>query len=206
MCTKQCSRCRKFKILDSFNKDSSRKDRLYPYCKECRKVDHKIYYKENRDKILARSSKWAKENCNRVTETTRRWQKRNPDRVREYNNRYKKEKRRRDDGFRIQCNLRTAVSQAIRRRRNGKGINIKKYGSAIKNLGCTIDELVQYLESKFRFDMNWENYGKVWEIDHIIPLVNFDLTNSSDFLKAVHYTNLQPLSCSENRSKGAKIT
>jgi hypothetical protein len=80
-----------------------------------------------------------------------------------------------------------------------------KSGSAIELLGCSIEEFKTYLEGLFQADMSWDNYGKYWEVDHIIPLSRVDLTNV-DVLKLVcHYTNLQPLTKLENIKKGNKI-
>jgi hypothetical protein len=73
-------------------------------------------------------------------------------------------------------------------------------------LGCTIPELKFYLESKFQPEMTWDNWSyEGWHIDHIIPLDSFDLSNKEEFLKACHYTNLQPLWAEENFKKNNKI-
>ena len=69
-----------------------------------------------------------------------------------------------------------------------------KSGSAVRDLGCSIDEFKEYLESKFQNGMSWNNHGVYgWHIDHIKRLADFDLTDSVQFKEAAHYTNLQPL-------------
>jgi hypothetical protein len=51
--------------------------------------------------------------------------------------------------------------------------------------------------------MTWDNWGKIWELDHIVPLWKFDLTNREQFLKADNYTNLQPLTIEDHKKKTA---
>jgi len=80
----------------------------------------------------------------------------------------------------------------------------KRKTSAIHSLGCSIDFLRGYLETRFTGGMTWDNHGEVWEIDHIKPLASFDLTKKAQQEKACHYTNLQPMFAFDNRSKGAR--
>jgi hypothetical protein len=49
--------------------------------------------------------------------------------------------------------------------------------------------------------MSWNNHGSYWEIDHIKPCSSFDLTDIEQQKQCFHYTNLQPLTIYENRSK-----
>lgn len=94
----------------------------------------------------------------------------------------------------IAVNLRGRLSQAVR--------NSYKSGSAVDDLGCTVEEFRIYLESKWQLDMSWDNYGRYgWHIDHIIPLCRFDLTNKVELKKACHYKNLQPLWAKDNLEK-----
>jgi hypothetical protein len=79
-----------------------------------------------------------------------------------------------------------------------------KAGSAVCDLGCSVGQFKSYLESKLEPWMTWDNYGrlsknrKTWNIDHIQPLTNFDLSDREQFKVACHYTNLQPMSAYEN--------
>jgi hypothetical protein len=82
--------------------------------------------------------------------------------------------------------------------------NAKKTVSAVKNLGCSIEELKNYIQSKFTPEMTWDNYGSYWHIDHIRPLASFDLSDKAQAILANNFANLQPLQAIENFKKGAK--
>lgn len=98
---------------------------------------------------------------------------------------------------RLRTNLRSRLYQAIK--------GNYKAGSAVGDLGCSIEELKKHLESQFLPGMSWDNWSRAgWHIDHKKALANFDLTNREELLKACCYTNLQPLWAVENISWGAK--
>lgn len=101
---------------------------------------------------------------------------------------YEKEKNR------LKTDIQFKLSRYLRRRLYDALNKGYKSGSSVSDLGCSVLELKVYIESKFQDGMTWSNWGqkgKVWHIDHIIPLASFDLTNREQLLKAVHYTNLQ---------------
>lgn len=111
-----------------------------------------------------------------------------------YNNGYEKRRKSVDINFKLRKLLRTRLQSAMR--------GNYKSGSAVRDLGCSIDELKIHLEKQFKSGMNWQNHGKFgWHIDHIKPLSSFDLTNPQQLKEAVHHTNLQPLWWQENLSK-----
>jgi len=98
----------------------------------------------------------------------------------------------------LSAHLRTRLYMAVK-----KGT---KRGSAVRDLGCSVSELKDYLEGKFRSGMSWDNWRHSgWHIDHIKPLASFDLTNREEFLIACNYTNLQPMWAKENLSKSDKL-
>ena len=74
----------------------------------------------------------------------------------------------------------------------------------IELLGCSTKEARKHIEKQFARWMTWENHG-LWEIDHIIPISSFNLSDPEQQKKAFHYTNLQPLIKQENRNKSNRI-
>ena len=60
--------------------------------------------------------------------------------------------------------------------------------------------------------MSLDNHGGkrcpiniTWELDHIMPVSSFDLTDPEEVKKCFHWSNLQPLSWQDNAAKGNSI-
>lgn len=52
--------------------------------------------------------------------------------------------------------------------------------------------------------MTWENWGKghgKWQLDHVVPVSHFNLSEPDEQRLCFHYTNYQPLWHVENASK-----
>ena len=64
---------------------------------------------------------------------------------------------------------------------------------------------LEYREKQFDENMNWDNYGTYWQIDHILPqaAVPYDSLEHPNFQKCWALENLRPLEASENLSKGS---
>jgi hypothetical protein len=94
------------------------------------------------------------------------------------------------------------ISRNLRSRLNKAIAHSWKSGSAVADLGCSIDELKAHLESQFTEGMTWETYGRDgWHIDHIVPLCRFDLSSKDEIIIACCYSNLQPLWARDNLKK-----
>lgn len=72
-------------------------------------------------------------------------------------------------------------------------------------LACDRETLLTYLQFLYKPGMTDDNFGKVWEMDHIAPIASFDLTTKAGQFAAFNYMNLQPLWVRENREKGDSL-
>lgn len=158
--------------------------KVYEAHKEAILAQHKAYYAINKEKILARQKIYKKSSS----------------RAQEYRRSYEMKRvslRRTSPQVKLSHHLRARVCTALT-------LNYKS-GSAVRDLGCSIEYLKAYLEGQFEPGMTWDNWGRHgWHIDHIVPLAAFDLTDPEQFRQAVHYTNLQPLWAKDNLRKAAK--
>lgn len=175
--TKPCTKCLQLKNNTDFEIGRNQ-------CKSCRKTYlakyYKSYYEDNKVELLTNMSNYSQNN---------------KEKIKKQQSIYCKNRRAADIQFKIASNLRSRLSHAIK--------DMQKGGSAIEDLGCSIQEFKSILESKFHPGMSWTNYGE-WHIDHIIPLSKFNLADTEQLKKACHYSNLQPMWAKDNWSKGAK--
>lgn len=123
----------------------------------------------------------------------------NKDKLLNYSKNYQRIRSGNDNDFRLRKNWQKRVWDAV------KGNCYSLQTETI--LGCSRCEFLNHIESKFKFGMTWDNYGKngIWEIDHIIPASSYDLTDLSQLRLCYHFTNMQPLLIKDNKSKSYKV-
>jgi len=97
----------------------------------------------------------------------------------------------------IALNLRRRIYKLVR--------TTNKSRSMIELLGCSVESFKSYIEGKFQEGMDWQNYGRLWHLDHILPCAMFDLANPEHQNRCFHFSNYQPLWASENIRKRNKI-
>lgn len=187
---KTCNKCFKEKLKNEFSNKSN-------CCKKCKSEYDKIYKKLNKDKVRKeykrnidqykkRNKEYHTSEINKFynlknREKNKEWFQLNKKRIlKNIKKKYKE-----DLNFKLVHSLRTRFYQSLK-----KGV---KFKSIIKLLDCSIEDCKKYLESKFTPEMTWDNHGKIWEIDHIIPCIKFDLSKLEEQKKCFSYKNLQPL-------------
>ena len=154
------------------------------------------YYKKNRQVLLKKKQDFYLANLEEITLRKKKYYNENSAKVIACNLAYINKRSKVDYEYRLSRNLRSRLNLAIRNNYIG--------GKAVRELGCSVKEFKQYLESKFQPGMMWENYGpKGWHIDHIKPLASFDLTKEEEIKVACNYINLQPMWAKDNLSKGS---
>jgi hypothetical protein len=165
LCKREFYQKNKIKILN-YHKQRN----LLPKIKAKRKLWNKEHYFENKEKYFE---------CNT------KWREKNKDKINNYAKQYNKQRYDNDVNYKISEVLRSRFWQAVN--------NNSKTVSVVKLVGISIPHLKDYLKSKFKKGMAWDNYGKIWEIDHILPCSSFNLSKSEEQEKCFHFSNLQPL-------------
>lgn len=163
------------------------------------------YYQKNKEKSINRNLKYYRENKEEGLKKRREYYQSHKKQFEEYYQIHKDQYleneniRRKDPKYRLNQNISRAIRHSLK---NGKnGLNWEK------PVGYTLDDLVKHLERQFTPEMSWNNYGSIWEIDHIIPksIFNFDNIGQLDFKRCWALSNLRPLEKYKNRQKHSRI-
>jgi hypothetical protein len=218
---KICVKCELLKLEEDFHRDKNKKDGLSRKCKECQKEYRKAYYKDHMEVAAEYNKQYCKNNHEKTVMWHRQYRKNNFDkemvRVKLWfqtpSGKLSLKKAWKKSRERILSTPKGKLSRSLSCAIN---ISLKRVGSS-KNgchwedlVGYKVSELKQHLEKQFTEGMNWDNYGHgkgKWSIDHHVPINYFGYSDPKDkeFKKCWGLRNLQPLWCSENFSKGAKL-
>ncbi len=229
---KLCLKCNIEKDFILFSLNKNKKDGLEIYCKECRKIQHKIYYENNKEDISDKSKnislekkikrnednkKYRIKNLEKIKEANKKYRQENREKRKEYfknyylknkeqilikNNINEKNRRKKDKIFAIRKNISRCIRKMLTENKGSKN-NF----SLIKYLPYSILQLKDHLEFQFKQSMTWENYGSYWNIDHIYPQskLPYDSMEHPNFIKCWDLSNLRPLEVEENRLKSDKL-
>ena len=212
---KYCPTCKETKLVSEFLKQRGASDGIDSYCKQCKYEANKQKCENNkkRKKIAVPLTKFCPvckltKNCTEFQKASRRGdglqgvcarctsitgKEYSTVRNKNYNRKYKQ-----DPVFRLTKNLKLRLRNALK-----GGMKTKR---TLELLGCTGEECMDYLETLFWPGMTRENMKRCgWHVDHIIPIVEFDLSKSEDQRRCFHYTNLQPLWAHDNISKNDRL-
>lgn len=208
---KVCTKCQQEKELLCFYKSIDAKDGLSSMCKEC----IKFYYARNKEKYVKKQKEYYSENKEVILEKTKirrakletkekmvKYRMDHADEKKEYRKQHKVEtnskdriRYKTDSSYKVMRVLRARIRKAL------KFYSVKKTQKSISLLGCDIRFYKKHIEKYFQSDMNWNNHGYVWHIDHIVPISFFDLEDESEQKIAFHYGNTQPMYKEENIKK-----
>jgi len=177
--------------------------------KEVEKEKSRKYYHDNKERLIPKNKTKKKLNKEKIKIQRKNYEELNKEKrsqeKREYHRTHKNErnenhkKRLKSDSFyRLKCKYKQSLHHILK----SKGLS--KNNSTIEILGCSYEDFKEYLESKFKPWMNWDNKGLYngtegygWDIDHIKPLSS--AKTEEELLKLCHFSNLQPLCSYINR-------
>lgn len=192
--TKTCTVCGETKELACFSRKSGYKFGVESRCRVCEAARKKAYYAVNRDRVAAYNKVYHAANKERRAAYYKAYYAANKDRKASYVAHRRKE----DPQFRLTCLLRSRLRDALRNR--------QKTGSAVQDLGMPIPAFLVYLDLDCldKYGISYTGNEAKFHLDHIRPLVSFDLEDPEQLRQAVRWDNIQVLTVEENLAKGGK--
>ena len=177
-----CSTCKVVHPKSNFREVALKRDgtNLRLQCKDCERLSGRIYRQSDIGKEKAQI--WIINNRERMTELNTAWAR---------------NKMENDPIFKI---------ISLTRSRTTVALSVKNYHT-IDYLGCSGPDFCQWLIycMKNYPEFTMANHGRLWHIDHVIPIAKFDISNEDQQFLAFNWRNCMPLAVKKNLSKGKKI-
>lgn len=172
----------------------------------------KLYREQHRKELNEKKKAYRKENANKIKmyaeahrEEQKTYRELHKEELKEYQKNYRKNNKEKikeyyktkyktDIQYKLKSDYLHLVERVIR--------NQRATPKEEEILGCNYQTFKSHIESKFDKEMNWNNYGvEGWQIDHIIPISSFDLTDMEQVKMCFNYKNSQPLWAKDNKKK-----
>jgi hypothetical protein len=110
---------------------------------------------------------------------------------------YIQKRRSLDPLYRLMTDIRAKTRMAIKNKSWRDG------GPTQALLGVDKETFMSYLESKFTDGMSWDNYGEVWNLDHIVPLSSAN--DETQMYNLAHFLNVRPIYKNDNLIKSDHV-
>lgn len=182
---KTCGNCQESKQIGEFrvcvdkrNKNNVHLKYSCSWCKTCEKKKALENYHANRKSKIEQNKLYKANNKDKINKTRRQ---------------YTSEK------------MKDPLLRLIRDMKCLLSAKINKTATSSLYLGTDTDIIKRWIEWNFDDNMNWDNRGDVWQIDHTLPIHSFDLTNEQQCFLCFNWKNLMPLEKKRNIHKGALI-
>ncbi len=193
---KNCSKCKQLKPLADFYLCKNGKYRCS--CKKCDNAMSKAYKAKSKAHISEYNKNYKAEHREEISVYNHDYNKNNRDTIQKRQTRTRRERRTNDFNFYLATDTRSKLSDFV----CSKGKRMSLISTVI---GCDYISFFKWLEFLFEDGMTFENYGKLWNIDHVYPVCKYDLTEYDVINNCFNWRNLRPVIKLHNSKKTNKI-
>ena len=190
MIYKKCIECNVSKPVSEYAIRNLEKQTYHNRCKPCTNIYAKKWRDTNKISIKQKQTDWY---ITKGKNWKKEYTKTNKDKINKHSrNRYNSDKQ-----YRIKRILRTRFYKMANKK--------YKKSSMLNYLGIDINTFLNWIEYNFDDTMTWNNQGKTWDIDHVMPCDHYDLTIEENITYCFNWRNLRPMIKKENGEKSNKI-
>ena len=84
---------------------------------------------------------------------------------------------------------------------------LKKMAGAIyaPYFGIDVNSFREWIALQFTEELNWDNFGKTWQFDHVVPTTYFDFDTEEDLMLCWNFVNIRVERLHLNKARGNRI-